>query len=220
MNATRTIDVNKPKTEHDVTRFDTKKDRMLKHTCFSRQSRDVAHHSSVQDQNRISSQQIFICVSTVILLILLCFEGLLFLIFTSVMFGTQVHSICTDETGIEQLKKEERRWAKKTKWMNMKAVFGHPFSIAWFSPFSTPDHGKADPYQYVGIEKLKREDPTWEKTTSWEAMKSAFGGPLSVAWLSPFTDLSCQKDASDPVPMFPQGEIIEEDVIEIPLEPY
>lgn len=71
-----------------------------------------------------------------------------------------------------------------------------------------------------GIEKLKREDPTWEKTTSWEAMKSAFGGPLSVAWLSPFTDLSCQKDASDPVPMFPQGEIIEEDVIEIPLEPY
>lgn len=47
------------------------------------------------------------------------------------------------------MKKEERRWAKKTKWMNMKAVFGHPFSIAWFSPFSTPDHGKADPYQYV-----------------------------------------------------------------------
>ncbi|XP_041100740.1 palmitoyltransferase ZDHHC3-A isoform X3 [Polyodon spathula] len=38
--------------------------------------------------------------ATVILLILLCFEGLLFLIFTSVMFGTQVHSICTDETSI------------------------------------------------------------------------------------------------------------------------
>lgn len=70
-----------------------------------------------------------------------------------------------------------------------------------------------------GIEKLKREDPTWEKTPSWEAIKSAFGGPLSVAWLSPFSDLSCQKDASAPVPMFPQGEIIEEDVIEIPLEP-
>ncbi|KAM5315213.1 palmitoyltransferase ZDHHC3 isoform 5-T5 [Glossophaga mutica] len=87
--------------------------------------------------------------TTVILLILLCFEGLLFLIFTSVMFGTQVHSICTDETGIEQLKKEERRWAKKTKWMNMKAVFGHPFSLGWASPFATPDHGKADPSQYV-----------------------------------------------------------------------
>ncbi|VFV17210.1 palmitoyltransferase zdhhc3-like [Lynx pardinus] len=51
--------------------------------------------------------------------------------------------------GIEQLKKEERRWAKKTKWMNMKAVFGHPFSLGWASPFATPDQGKADPYQYV-----------------------------------------------------------------------
>ncbi|XP_069504417.1 palmitoyltransferase ZDHHC3 isoform X1 [Ambystoma mexicanum] len=87
--------------------------------------------------------------TTVILLILLCFEGLLFLIFTSVMFGTQVHSICTDETGIEQLKKEERKWAKKTKWMNLKAVFGHPFSISWLSPFVTPEQGKADQYQYV-----------------------------------------------------------------------
>ncbi|KAM9737317.1 palmitoyltransferase ZDHHC3-like isoform 1-T1 [Menidia menidia] len=87
--------------------------------------------------------------STVILLILLCFEGLLFLIFTAVMFGTQVHSICSDETGIEQLKKEERRWAKKSKWMNMKVVFGHPFSIAWLSPFATPDHGKANMYQYI-----------------------------------------------------------------------
>ncbi|XP_037831617.1 palmitoyltransferase ZDHHC3 isoform X2 [Kryptolebias marmoratus] len=36
--------------------------------------------------------------ATVILLILLSFEGLLFLIFTAVMFGTQVHSICSDET--------------------------------------------------------------------------------------------------------------------------
>uniref|UniRef100_A0A673LBB9 Palmitoyltransferase n=1 Tax=Sinocyclocheilus rhinocerous TaxID=307959 RepID=A0A673LBB9_9TELE len=69
-----------------------------------------------------------------------------------------------------------------------------------------------------GIEKLKREDHTWEKTPSWEAIKSAFGGALSIAWLSPFTDLSCQKDTLDPVTMFPQGEIIEEDVIKIPLE--
>uniref|UniRef100_A0A8C3ESY8 Palmitoyltransferase n=1 Tax=Corvus moneduloides TaxID=1196302 RepID=A0A8C3ESY8_CORMO len=95
--------------------------------------------------------------TTVILLILLCFEALLFLIFTSVMFGTQVHSICTDETGIEQLKKEERRWAKKTKWMNMKAVFGHPFSIAWLSPFATPDQGKADPYQVLSDLKTRSQ---------------------------------------------------------------
>ncbi|XP_019579627.1 palmitoyltransferase ZDHHC3 isoform X4 [Rhinolophus sinicus] len=103
-------------------------------------------HCFEEDWTKCSS---FSPPTTVILLILLCFEGLLFLIFTSVMFGTQVHSICTDETGIEQLKKEERRWAKKTKWMNMKAVFGHPFSLGWASPFATPDQGKADPSQYV-----------------------------------------------------------------------
>lgn len=56
---------------------------------------------------------------------------------------------CSCFQGIEQLKKEERRWAKKTKWMNMKAVFGHPFSLGWARPFATPDQGKADPYQYV-----------------------------------------------------------------------
>lgn len=33
--------------------------------------------------------------------------------------------------------------------MNMRAVFGHSFSLLWFSPFSTPDHGKAETYQYV-----------------------------------------------------------------------
>lgn len=35
---------------------------------------------------------------TVILLIFLCLEGFLFLTFTAVMFGTQIHSICNDET--------------------------------------------------------------------------------------------------------------------------
>ncbi|TVK90180.1 Palmitoyltransferase ZDHHC3 [Bagarius yarrelli] len=87
--------------------------------------------------------------TTAILLILLCFEGLLFFIFTAVMFGTQIHSICTDETGIEQLKKEERRWAKKSVWMNMKVVFGHPFSVAWLNPLAMPEHGKSDPFQYI-----------------------------------------------------------------------
>ncbi|XP_073915456.1 palmitoyltransferase ZDHHC3 isoform X2 [Castor canadensis] len=111
----------------------------------------VALHAKRQPFTKVSLTECssFSPPTTVILLILLCFEALLFLIFTSVMFGTQVHSICTDETGIEQLKKEERRWAKKTKWMNMKAVFGHPFSLGWASPFATPDQGKADPYQYV-----------------------------------------------------------------------
>ncbi|XP_041100737.1 palmitoyltransferase ZDHHC3-A isoform X1 [Polyodon spathula] len=101
--------------------------------------------------------------ATVILLILLCFEGLLFLIFTSVMFGTQVHSICTDETGIE---------------------------------------------------RLKGKTPTWERKRCWEGMKAAFGGPLSLGWFSPFSDLSCEKRPSTGVHAA-EGEIIEEDVIEV-----
>lgn len=103
--------------------------------------------------------------ATVILLILLCFEGLLFLIFTSVMFGTQVHSICTDETGIERLKGETGKWGK---------------------------------------------------VPCWEAMQIAFGGPFSLSWCSPFSGLSCKKSPEHHVAI-PQGEIIEEDVIEIPL---
>uniref|UniRef100_A0A8C7WN56 Palmitoyltransferase n=1 Tax=Oryzias sinensis TaxID=183150 RepID=A0A8C7WN56_9TELE len=103
--------------------------------------------------------------ATVILLILLCFEGLLFLIFTSVMFGTQVHSICTDETGIERLKGETGKWGKMP---------------------------------------------------CWEAMQEAFGGPLAFSWCSPFTGLSCQRDSEGHAAVM-QGEIIEEDVISIPL---
>ncbi|XP_014104035.1 PREDICTED: palmitoyltransferase ZDHHC3 isoform X1 [Pseudopodoces humilis] len=74
--------------------------------------------------------------TTVILLILLCFEALLFLIFTSVMFGTQVHSICTDETGIERLKNQKPTWEKISGWAGMKLAFGGAFSLGWFNPFS------------------------------------------------------------------------------------
>ncbi|XP_078055643.1 palmitoyltransferase ZDHHC3-A isoform X1 [Mustelus asterias] len=80
--------------------------------------------------------------STVILLILLCFEGLLFLIFTAVMFGTQVHSICSDETGIERLKNETPTWEKKMGWEGMKTAFDGNFSLGWFNPFSGLQCGK------------------------------------------------------------------------------
>ena len=63
------------------------------------------------------------------------FQGLLFGLFTSIMFGTQVSAIWNDETGIEALKKEEARWVKKSRWKSMQAVFGR-FSLSWFSPFS------------------------------------------------------------------------------------
>ena len=62
-------------------------------------------------------------------------QGLLFGLFTSIMFGTQVSAIWNDETGIESLKKEEARWVRKSKWKSMQAVFGK-FSLSWFNPFS------------------------------------------------------------------------------------
>lgn len=99
--------------------------------------------------------------------------------------------------GIEQLKKEERRWAKKSKWMNLKVVFGHPFSIHWLSPFATPDHGKADVYQYI-VWKLDTQlssaavdldwsIPVWPPI-GWTAMSMNSSSPL-LHFLS-FIDIS------------------------------
>lgn len=95
--------------------------------------------------------------ATVILLLFLTFEALLFAVFTMIMLGTQLTAIWNDETvrrkfnsqqykfinfslllqGIEQLKKEEARWVRKSRWKSIQSVFGR-FSLAWFSPFSKP----------------------------------------------------------------------------------
>jgi len=83
-----------------------------------------------------------------LLTIMLLFESLLFFLFTVIMFSTQMHSICTNETAIEQWK-NERHWGKETKWLNMKSVFGDKFSLHWFSPFSEPTVAKEDVYQYI-----------------------------------------------------------------------
>ncbi|XP_075862946.1 palmitoyltransferase ZDHHC3 isoform X2 [Microcebus murinus] len=92
-------------------------------------------HCFEEDWTKCSS---FSPPTTVILLILLCFEGLLFLIFTSVMFGTQVHSICTDETGIERLKRKNQPRQHTGSWQSVKETFGGDFSLNWFNPFSRP----------------------------------------------------------------------------------
>jgi len=86
----------------------------------------------------------------VVLVILLVFEALLFSIFTTVMCLSQLCSICKDETGIEALKKEGGNWGRKSRWANIKSVFGSPFSVQWFSPFHMPNTnmGKLEPYQY------------------------------------------------------------------------
>lgn len=77
--------------------------------------------------------------ATVVLIILLGFESLLFGIFTAVMFGTQISAICSDETGIEALKQEAPKWARKSYSSSLKSVFGSEFSIKWLSPFEKPN---------------------------------------------------------------------------------
>jgi palmitoyltransferase ZDHHC3/7/25 len=76
--------------------------------------------------------------ATVVLLLFLIFEALLFAVFTIIMLGTQLNAIWNDETGIEQLKKEEARWVKKSRWKSIESVFGR-FSLLWLSPFNQPN---------------------------------------------------------------------------------
>ncbi|XP_004476829.2 palmitoyltransferase ZDHHC3 isoform X3 [Dasypus novemcinctus] len=92
-------------------------------------------HCFEEDWTKCSS---FSPPTTVILLILLCFEGLLFLIFTSVMFGTQVHSICTDETTIERLKRKNQPRQRAGSWKAVEDTFGGSLSLNWLNPFSRP----------------------------------------------------------------------------------
>jgi len=77
--------------------------------------------------------------ATLILVILLGFESLLFGIFTMVMFCTQISSIFSDETQIEALKQEEPKWDKKGRWASLRSVFGNEFGIKWLSPFDKPN---------------------------------------------------------------------------------
>ncbi len=49
---------------------------------------------------------------------------------------------------IESLKKEEARWAKKSRWKSIQAVFGR-FSLQWFSPFTQAQYpGKSHGYMF------------------------------------------------------------------------
>lgn len=73
---------------------------------------------------------------TMMLMIFLCMEALLFLTFTAVMFCTQLHSICNDETEIERLKNEKPTWERQTRWAGLRTVFGGRPSLLWISPFA------------------------------------------------------------------------------------
>ncbi|KJH51690.1 DHHC zinc finger domain protein [Dictyocaulus viviparus] len=76
---------------------------------------------------------------TTIMLIFLMFEAILFAIFTSVMFGTQLSAICSDETAIESLKRGTEERQKVLSWKkNMQSVFGGPCSLRWLNPLVEP----------------------------------------------------------------------------------
>ncbi|XP_065573949.1 palmitoyltransferase ZDHHC3-like [Artemia franciscana] len=84
--------------------------------------------------------------ATIVLVLFLLFEGVLFAIFTMIMFASQIHAIWNDETGIEQLKREEAKWTRQRRWKNMSNVFGR-YSILWLSPFHSPfKHSKSPMY--------------------------------------------------------------------------
>ncbi|CAH8643603.1 unnamed protein product [Schistosoma haematobium] len=68
---------------------------------------------------------------------LIC-ESLMFGIFTLVMCISQLCAISNDETGIENIKKEQSSWEKQSTRKNFIKAFGAPFSWRWFSPFSSP----------------------------------------------------------------------------------
>ncbi|CAJ0962905.1 unnamed protein product, partial [Mesorhabditis belari] len=81
--------------------------------------------------------------ATTLLLIFLLFEGVLFAIFTGVMFGTQISAICSDETAIESLKRGDCEKVRGSSWKNLQMVFGGPFSWRWLSPLVEPYATKA-----------------------------------------------------------------------------
>ncbi|XP_019524087.1 PREDICTED: palmitoyltransferase ZDHHC3-like [Hipposideros armiger] len=61
----------------------------------------------------------------------------------SVTFAIQMHAICTDRTRTEQRQSERSGPGPGSAWMNLKAVFGRRVSLAWISPFASPEPQRA-----------------------------------------------------------------------------
>lgn len=76
---------------------------------------------------------------SIILIVILIFESLLFAIFTIIMFAVQVQGIYNDETGIEQLiKKNNHRSAKNRSFVKRFKMILSGFNIHWLNPFIGP----------------------------------------------------------------------------------
>jgi len=95
-------------------------------------------------------------LTTIVLIVCVIFEGLLFGIFTLIMFCTQVNSIVQDETGIEHLKNEKHRdrlGSSGGAWKDrLSETFGGRFGLVWFSPFaSSLSTRKRQEYSYYDV---------------------------------------------------------------------
>lgn len=83
----------------------------------------------------------------------LIFEAFVFGLFTLIMCITQLCAISNNETGIENLKKEQN-WSNDSKIKNLVRTFGYPISWRWLSPFSKAptEHIISEPYDYFKAE--------------------------------------------------------------------
>eukprot|EP00794_Sanderia_malayensis_P018791 gene18791-20682_t len=95
--------------------------------------------------------------ATIVFLIFLVFEGLLFGIFTFIMLCTQVNAVVSDETAIENLKREQRE--KDGTWQTrLQNVFGGKLSVHWFSPFSAvPIYRRRSEFVYNDVRNTAKD---------------------------------------------------------------
>ena len=82
-----------------------------------------------------------------VMMVLAVLEALLFVLFTFIMFCSQVYAIAYDETGIERLKHEDVE-RDTTFCESMREVFGSKGSWHWLSPFYSQQgvHYRRKPY--------------------------------------------------------------------------
>ena len=60
-------------------------------------------------------------------------------VFAAVMFTIQIHAILTDRPGIQPPQRQSGAPGQASPWKNLQAVLGHRLSLAWISPFASPD---------------------------------------------------------------------------------
>ena len=80
--------------------------------------------------------------SNFLFMALLCFEALLFGLFTLAMCTEQISSILADQTGIERLKHDYVSDARGRSWVHaLSDTFGRPVSMLWMVPTAVKYNG-------------------------------------------------------------------------------